>query len=202
MKKIVDPNLLKKLEGETTKTQTPSEQMQNELEPITSSETVDSLKQDNKRLKTVNNLMNNALDVKIVEVPFKVHVPKEVIKEVPVEKIVEKIVEKPVEKIVEKIIEKPVEKIVHKYVEVPVAIHQPKQNVKREATEKITIKNNRISKRNGGRGKITMPSAASTINGVPIPFAYSFLSLLSCCNTALNSIIQQFQKIDTTRNLQ
>ena len=60
----------------------------------------------------------------------------------------------------------------------------------------------RISKRNGGRGNITIPSAASTINGVPIPFAYSFLSLLSCCNTALNSIIQQFQKIDTTRNLQ
>ncbi len=153
MKKIVDPNLLKKLEGKTTKTspvaqKTESEQMQEKLEPITNSETIDSLKQDNKRLKTVNNLMNNALDVKVVEVPFKVHVPKEVIKEVPVEKIVEKIVEKPVEKIVEKIIEKPVEKIVHKYVEVPVAIHQPKQNVKREATEKITIKNNRISKSN------------------------------------------------------
>ena len=85
MKKIVDPNLLKKLEGKTTKTspvaqKTESEQMQEKLEPITNSETIDSLKQDNKRLKTVNNLMNNALDVKVVEVPFKVHVPKEVIK--------------------------------------------------------------------------------------------------------------------------
>ena len=69
-------------------------------------------------------------------------VEKEVIKEVPVEKIVEKIVEKPVEKIVEK----PVEKIVHKYVEVPVAIQQPKQNVKRESVDKVTIKNNRINK--------------------------------------------------------
>ena len=55
---------------------------------------------------------------------------------------VEKIVEKPVEKIVEK----PVEKIVHKYVEVPVAIQQPKQNVKRESVDKVTIKNNRINK--------------------------------------------------------
>ena len=48
------------------------------------------------------------------------------IKEVPVEKIVEKIVEVPVEKIVEKIVEVekrvevPVEKIVEKTVEVPV----------------------------------------------------------------------------------
>ena len=49
-------------------------------------------------------------------------VEKEVIKEVPVEKIVEKIVERrvevPVEKIVEKIVEVPVEKIVEKIVEV------------------------------------------------------------------------------------
>ena len=73
---------------------------------------------------------------------------------------------------------------------------------KMDRTKDRPLPTNRISKRNGGRGKITMPSAASTINGVPIPFAYSFLSLLSCCNTALNSIIQQFQNIDTTRNLQ
>jgi len=49
-------------------------------------------------------------------------VEKEVIKEVPVEKVVEKIVEVPVEKVVEKIVEVPVEKIVVKEVikEVPV----------------------------------------------------------------------------------
>ena len=71
---------------------------------------------------------------KIVEVPVdrivekKVEVPVEVIKEVevpvikevPVEKIVEKTVEVPVEKIVEKTVEVPVEKIVEKTVEVPV----------------------------------------------------------------------------------
>ena len=49
---------------------------------------------------------------------------------------------------------------------------------------------------------MTIPSAASTINGVPTPLAYSFLSLLSCCNTALNPITLQFQKIDTTVKLQ
>ncbi|MGN1163787.1 MAG: hypothetical protein ACI4S4_03155, partial [Candidatus Ornithospirochaeta sp.] len=43
-----------------------------------------------------------------------------VIKEVPVEKIVEKTIEVPVEKIVEKTVEVPVEKIVEKAVEVPV----------------------------------------------------------------------------------
>ena len=64
------------------------------------------------------------------------------------------------------------------------------------------LNENNISSRNGGSGKITMPSAANTKSGVPTPFAYSFLSLLSCCNTALNSITLQFQKIDTTLKLQ
>ena len=32
---------------------------------------------------------------------------------------------------------------------------------------------------------MTIPKAASTSKGVPTPFAYSFLSALSCCNTAL-----------------
>lgn len=148
MKKISDPNLLQKLEGKQKPASAPSQSKRTQPVPVTDKDLIEKLEHDNKRLNTVNNLMNNALDVKVVEVPFKVHIPvvKEVIKEVPVEKIVEKIVEKPVEKIVEKVIEKP--KIVHKYVEVPVAIQQPKQNVKRETTEKITIKNNRISKSN------------------------------------------------------
>tara|TARA_B100001057_G_scaffold192235_1_gene193193 strand:- start:847 stop:1320 length:474 start_codon:yes stop_codon:yes gene_type:complete len=143
--KIVDPNLLAKLEG---KQPAPKLTVKTKTEPVevTDSELLQKLEADNKRLTTVNELLNNAIDVKIVEVPKRVEVPKiqvkEVIKEVPVEKIVEKIVEKPVEKIVEK----PVEKIVHKYVEVPVAIHPPKQNVKRESVDKVSIKNNRINK--------------------------------------------------------
>ena len=54
--------------------------------------------------------------------PDPVVVEKVVVKEVPVEKIVEKIVEVPVEKIVEKVVVKevPVEKVVEKIVEVPV----------------------------------------------------------------------------------
>lgn len=59
--------------------------------------------------------LNLGLDAARVEVP----VEKEVIKEVPVEKIVEKVVEVPVEKIVEKVVEVPVEKVVEKVVEVP-----------------------------------------------------------------------------------
>ena len=152
MKKISDPNLLQKLEGKQKPASAPSQSKRTQPVPVTDKDLIEKLEHDNKRLNTVNNLMNNALDVKVVEVPFKVHIPvvKEVIKEVPVEKIVEKIVEKPVEKIVEKIVKKVIEKpkIVHKYVEVPVAIQQPKQNVKRETTEKITIKNNKISKSN------------------------------------------------------
>ena len=145
MGKIVDPNLLAKLEG---KQPAPKSTPKSKTEPVevTNSELLQKLEADNKRLTTVNELLNNAIDVKIVEVPKRVEVPKiqvkEVIKEVPVEKIVEKIVEKPVEKIVEK----PVEKIVHKYVEVPVAIQPPKQNVKRESVDKVSIKNNRINK--------------------------------------------------------
>lgn len=60
-------------------------------------------------------------------------VEKEVIKEVPVEKIVEKIVERrvevPVEKIVEKIVEVPVEKIVEKIVEVEKRIEVPVEKI-------------------------------------------------------------------------
>ena len=145
MGKIVDPNLLAKLEG---KQPAPKPTPKSKTEPVevTDRELLQKLEADNKRLTTVNELLNNAIDVKIVEVPKRVEVSKiqvkEVIKEVPVEKIVEKIVEKPVEKIVEK----PVEKIVHKYVEVPVAIQPPKQNVKRESVDKVSIKNNRINK--------------------------------------------------------
>tara|TARA_A100001011_G_C14010739_1_gene715347 strand:- start:21 stop:479 length:459 start_codon:yes stop_codon:yes gene_type:complete len=138
--KIVDPNLLAKLEGLKPSTDTSTSKK------VTDTETLQKLEADNKRLTTVNELLNNAIDVKVIEVPKKVEVPKyiekEVIKEVPVEKIIEKIIEKPVEKIVEK----PVEKIVHKYVEVPVAIEQPKQNVKRESVDKIKIKNNKINR--------------------------------------------------------
>ena len=145
MKKIVDPNLLAKLEGKQP-APTPTPKIKTQPKEVTDSELLQKLEADNKRLTTVNELLNNAIDVKVIEVPKRVEVPKivekEVIKEVPVEKIVEKIVEKPVEKIVEK----PVEKIVHKYVEVPVAILQPKQNVKRESVDKVTIKNNRINK--------------------------------------------------------
>ena len=145
MVRIVDPNLLAKLEGKQP-APTPTPKIKTQPKEVTDSELLQKLEADNKRLTTVNELLNNAIDVKVIEVPKRVEVPKivekEVIKEVPVEKIVEKIVEKPVEKIVEK----PVEKIVHKYVEVPVAIQQPKQNVKRESVDKVTIKNNRINK--------------------------------------------------------
>ena len=145
MGRIVDPNLLAKLEGKQP-APTPTPKIKTQPKEVTDSELLQKLEADNKRLTTVNELLNNAIDVKVIEVPKRVEVPKivekEVIKEVPVEKIVEKIVEKPVEKIVEK----PVEKIVHKYVEVPVAIQQPKQNVKRESVDKVTIKNNRINK--------------------------------------------------------
>ena len=147
MKKIVDPNLLAKLEGkQPAPTPTPTPKIKTQPKEVTDSELLQKLEADNKRLTTVNELLNNAIDVKVIEVPKRVEVPKivekEVIREVPVEKIVEKIVEKPVEKIVEK----PVEKIVHKYVEVPVAIQQPKQNVKRESVDKVTIKNNKINR--------------------------------------------------------
>jgi hypothetical protein len=143
--RIIDPNLLAKLEGkQPAPASTPK--IKTEAKEVTDSELLSKLEADNKRLTTVNELLNNAIDVKVIEVPKRVEVPKivekEVIKEVPVEKIVEKIVEKPVEKIVEK----PVEKIVHKYVEVPVAIQQPKQNVKRESVDKVTIKNNKINR--------------------------------------------------------
>ena len=145
MGRIIDPNLLAKLEGkQPAPASTPK--IKTEAKEVTDSELLSKLEADNKRLTTVNELLNNAIDVKVIEVPKRVEVPKivekEVIKEVPVEKIVEKIVEKPVEKIVEK----PVEKIVHKYVEVPVAIQQPKQNVKRESVDKVTIKNNKINR--------------------------------------------------------
>lgn len=145
MKKILDPSLLAKLEGKASSPTVTPKKVEAPKE-VTDSDVLHKLEADNKRLTTVNELLNNAIDVKVIEVPKRVEVPKivekEVIKEIPVEKIVEKIVEKPVEKIVEK----PVEKIVHKYVEVPVAIQQPKQNVKRESVDKVTIKNKRINK--------------------------------------------------------
>ena len=148
MKKILDPSLLAKLDGKESKpAPVPSAPKKVDApKEVTNDALLQKLESDNKRLTTVNELLNNAIDVKVIEVPKRVEVPKiiekEVIKEVPVEKIVEKIVEKPVEKIVEK----PVEKIVHKYVEVPVAVHQPKQNVKRESVDKVTIKNNKINR--------------------------------------------------------
>jgi len=145
MKKILDPSLLAKLEGKASSPTVTPKKVEAPKE-VTDSDVLHKLEADNKRLTTVNELLNNAIDVKVIEVPKRVEVPKivekEVIKEIPVEKIVEKIVEKPVEKIVEK----PVEKIVHKYVEVPVAIQQPKQNVKRESVDKVTIKNNKINR--------------------------------------------------------
>ena len=140
MKKILDPSLLAKLEGaQPPKPATPKVTQVDAPKEVTDDALLQKLQQDNKRLTTVNELLNNAIDVKVVEVPKRVELPpqiieKEVIKEVPVEKIVEKIVEKPVEK------------IVHKYVEVPVAIEQPKQNVKRESVDKVTIKNNKINR--------------------------------------------------------
>ena len=145
MGRIVDPNLLAKLEGKEP-APAPTPKIKPQTKEVTDSELLNKLEADNKRLTTVNELLNNAIDVKVKEVPKRVEVPKivekEVIKEVPVEKIGEKIVEKPVEKIVEK----PEEKIVHKYVEVPVAIQQPKQNVTRESVDKVTIKNNKINR--------------------------------------------------------
>ena len=137
MKKIVDPNLLAKLEGKQH-VPTPAPKIKAESKEVTDAELLEKLEADNKRLTTVNELLNNAIDVKVIEVPKRVEVPKIVEKEV--------IKEVPVEKIVEKIVEKPVEKIVHKYVEVPVAIQTPKQNVKRESVDKVSIKNNRINK--------------------------------------------------------
>jgi len=140
VKKILDPSLLAKLEGaKPPKSATPKVTQVDAPKEVTDDALLQKLQQDNKRLTTVNELLNNAIDVKVVEVPKRVELPpqiieKEVIKEVPVEKIVEKIVEKPVEK------------IVHKYVEVPVAIEQPKQNVKRESVDKVTIKNNKINR--------------------------------------------------------
>ena len=62
-------------------------------------------------------------------------VEKEVIKEVPVEKIVEKIVEVPVEKIVEKIVEVPVEKIVEKIVEVEKRVEVPVEKIVEKIVE-------------------------------------------------------------------
>lgn len=144
MKKILDPSLLAKLEGKESKPSPvpPAPKKVDAPKEVTNDALLQKLESDNKRLTTVNELLNNAIDVKVIEVPKRVEVPKiiekEVIKEVPVEKIVEKIIEK--------IVEKPIEKIVHRYVEVPVAVNQPKQNVKRESVDKVTIKNNKINR--------------------------------------------------------
>jgi hypothetical protein len=145
MKKIVDLSLLAKLDGKKSAPVPRKPKAITEPKIVTDEELIGKLEQDNKRLSTVNQLLNNSIDVKVVEVPFKVHVPVEkIVKvEVPVEKIVEKEVIKEVIKEIP--VDKIVEKVVHKYVEVPVAIQQPKQNVNRSATEKVTIKNSRIS---------------------------------------------------------
>ena len=85
MGKIVDPNLLAKLEGLKPSTDTSTSKK------VTDTETLQKLEADNKRLTTVNELLNNAIDVKVIEVPKRVEVPKviekEVIKEVPVDKV-------------------------------------------------------------------------------------------------------------------
>jgi len=147
VKKIVDLSLLFKLDGKKSAPAQVPQKLKTITEPkiVTDEGLIQKLEQDNKRLSTVNQLLNNSIDVKVVEVPFKVHVPVEkIVKvEVPVEKIVEKEVIKEVIKEVP--VDKIVEKVVHKYVEVPVAIQQPKQNISRSATEKVTIKNSRIS---------------------------------------------------------
>ena len=89
----------------------------------------------------------------IDEDPPPVIVEKEVIKEVPVEKIVEKIVEVPVEKIVEKIVEVekrvevPVEKIVEKIVEVE---KPPRTTV--VVPEVVEPAGNEPPRRSGGKG--------------------------------------------------
>ena len=92
MKKILDPNILAKLEGNKTQpAPTPAPIVA--PKEVTDAELLQKLEADNKRLSTVNQLLNNAIDVKVIEVPKRVEVPKivekEVIKEVPVEKIVE-----------------------------------------------------------------------------------------------------------------
>ena len=76
-------------------------------------------------------------------------VEKEVIREVPVEKIVEveKRVEVPVEKIVEKRVEVPVEKIVEKVVEVPVEKIVEKEVIKEVPVEKVVEKIVEVEKR-------------------------------------------------------
>lgn len=85
----------------------------------------------------------------IDEDPPPVIVEKEVIKEVPVEKIVEKIVEVPVKKIVEveKRIEVPVEKIVEKIVEVE---KPPRTTV--VVPEVVEPAGNEPPRRSGGKG--------------------------------------------------
>lgn len=85
-----------------------------------------------------------------VKVPVEKIVEKEVVKEVPVEKVVTKtvevpvekvvVVEKPIEKIVEKEVIKEVEKVVEKKVEVPVEKVVVKEVVKEVPVEKEVIK--------------------------------------------------------------
>ena len=74
-------------------------------------------------------------------------VEKEVVREVPVEKIVEKRVEVPVEKVVEKIVEVPVEKIVEKRVEVPVEKIVEKEVIKEVPVEVEKIVEKIVEKR-------------------------------------------------------
>ena len=81
MKKIVDPNLLAKLEGKQP-APTPTPKIKTQPKEVIDSELLQKLESDNKRLTTVNELLNNAIDVKVIEVPKRVEVPKIVEKEV------------------------------------------------------------------------------------------------------------------------
>ena len=74
MKKIVDPNLLAKLEGKQP-VPTPAPKIKAESKEVTDAELLEKLEADNKRLTTVNELLNNAIDVKVIEVPKRVEVP-------------------------------------------------------------------------------------------------------------------------------
>ena len=68
MGRIVDPNLLAKLEGKQP-APAPTPKIKTEAKEVTDSELLSKLEADNKRLTTVNELLNNAIDVKVIEVP-------------------------------------------------------------------------------------------------------------------------------------
>ena len=81
MKKILDPSLLAKLEGaHPPKPATPKVTQVDAPKEVTDDALLQKLQQDNKRLTTVNELLNNAIDVKVVEVPKRVESPPQIIK--------------------------------------------------------------------------------------------------------------------------